>query len=161
MADLRAAVEAAGYAGVSTFLQSGNMILKSDRPPTELEADLERLLAEAFRIQIDVFVRTAADLDRVIAAEPFGKEADDPSRLQVSFLRAAPDAEGVAVLERGDFDPERVVVAEREIYTWHPGGVARSDLAKLIGERTLGVSLTARNWRTVLRATDLVGTAGT
>jgi uncharacterized protein (DUF1697 family) len=43
-----------------------------------------------------------------------------------------------------------VAVVDREIYTWHPDGIARSKLwAKLSSEQFLGVTGTARNWSTV------------
>jgi uncharacterized protein (DUF1697 family) len=37
----------------------------------------------------------------------------------------------------------------REIYAWHPEGVARSKLWTLLAGRGLGVTATARNWTTV------------
>jgi uncharacterized protein (DUF1697 family) len=44
---------------------------------------------------------------------------------------------------------ERVLADGRELYAWHPDGVARSKLwAKLAGTG-LGVKATARNWTTV------------
>lgn len=50
-----------------------------------------------------------------------------------------------------------VAVRGREVYAWHPGGVGRSELAKLITGRRLGVSVTARNWRTVTKLLALAG----
>jgi len=48
MADLRAAFEDAGYAAVSTYIQSGNVLFESDRPATALEPDLETMLESRF-----------------------------------------------------------------------------------------------------------------
>jgi len=53
-------------------------------------------------------------------------------------------------LRSADIAPEQVVVSGREIYAWHPNGIQRSPLAKLLGER-LGASATARNWSTVTK----------
>jgi uncharacterized protein (DUF1697 family) len=50
---------------------------------------------------------------------------------------------------------EEVVSIGREIYAWHPDGVARSKLwAKLAG-KTLGVTATARNWTTITKLLEL------
>jgi uncharacterized protein (DUF1697 family) len=37
----------------------------------------------------------------------------------------------------------------RELYAWHPAGVARSKLAVAVAGKALGVTATARNWTTV------------
>ena len=76
---------------------------------------------------------------------------DDPARYQVSFLSAKPKATVVRELAAVDVEPERFVVTGRELYAWHPGGIGRSPLAKLLTEKRLGVSATARNWKTVTK----------
>jgi uncharacterized protein (DUF1697 family) len=160
MKDLRAALEAAGYEGVRTLVQSGNVVLTSDAEPDELERDIARLLRDAFGFDIAVVVRTRDELAEVIERDPFRGEADDPARYQVSFLSAEPEAGRVEELESADVAPERVAVRGREVYAWHPDGVGRSELAKLITDRRLGVEVTARNWRTVTRLLELADEAG-
>ncbi len=49
-----------------------------------------------------------------------------------------------------------VVVNGRELYAWHPDGVQRSPLAKLLDDKKLGVVSTARNWNTVTRLLELL-----
>ena len=149
MATLRETLEEAGYDDVRTLLQSGNVVLTSTAPPATLERDLANTLRDAFRFEIGVVVRTRDELADVIGRDPFADQANDPARYQVSFLSAEPDPARVRELERADVAPERVAVRGREIYAWHPGGIGRSELAKLITGRRLGVELTARNWRTV------------
>jgi uncharacterized protein (DUF1697 family) len=45
--------------------------------------------------------------------------------------------------------PERFAAAGRELYAWHPNGVARSRLWAELGGRKLGLDATSRNWATV------------
>jgi uncharacterized protein (DUF1697 family) len=149
MARLRDALSAAGYADVRTLLQSGNVLLASERAPAALERELSALLHAEFGFDIPVVVRTRDELAAVIAGDPFGEVAEDPARYQVSFLSAAPDRAGVEQLVRADIAPELVVVGAREVYAWHPDGLQRSRLAGLITDQRLGVRVTARNWRTV------------
>ena len=52
-------------------------------------------------------------------------------------------------LEAAAAPSERFVVAGREVYAWHPEGIARSKLWALLAGRGLGVTATARNWTTV------------
>jgi uncharacterized protein (DUF1697 family) len=152
---LRATLREAGYDDVATLLQSGNVVLASGAEPERLERDLADLLREEFGFDIAVVARTRDELARVIADDPFGDEADDPARYQVSFLSSEPEPLGVAELEEADVAPERVAVRGREVYAWHPGGVGRSELAKLINDRRLGVEVTARNWRTLTKLLEL------
>lgn len=151
MAELRAALEAAGYPDVRTLAQSGNVVLSSGAGPAVLERDVGRLLRETFGFDVPVVVRTRDELAEVLARDPFGDEATDPARYQVSFLASEPDPAGAAELEAADVEPERVAVIGREVYAWHPGGVGRSKLATLITDRRLGTEVTARNWRTITR----------
>ena len=52
---------------------------------------------------------------------------------------------------------EEFVTSGREVYAWHPDGVARSKLwAKLAG-KDLGVTATSRNWTTVEALLELAG----
>jgi uncharacterized protein (DUF1697 family) len=149
MPRLRATLGDAGYGSVGTVAQSGNLVLTSDARPEKLERNLAKLLKASFGFEIAVLIRTRDELADVIANDPFAGEADDAARYQVSFLSADPDSARIAELERAAVAPERVAVRGREIYAWHPGGVGRSPLAKLMTEHHLGVGVTARNWRTL------------
>jgi uncharacterized protein (DUF1697 family) len=157
MSDLRGTLEDAGYEDVRTHLASGNVVLTSGAKPNALERKLEELLRREFGFDIAVVARTRDELAAVIQADPFGTEADDPARYQVSFLSKKPKREAVERLEEAAVSPERVAVLEREVYAWHPGGVGRSDLAKLITAERLGVGVTARNWRTITKLLELAG----
>lgn len=155
MPRLREAVEAAGHAGVRTYLQSGNLVLGSDIEPRQLEADLARIVAAEFGFDVPVLVRTREEVAEVIERDPFGAEASDQARYQVSFLSNPLEPSAARTLEAADVAPERVVVSGREIYAWHPGGVGRSRLAGLLTEQRLGVGVSARNWKTVTKLLEL------
>ena len=98
MPALREALSGAGYSAVSTYLQSGNVVLCSDRAPTELEQDCERLIAERFGLEVPVLARTASELAEIVSADPLGELAADPRRYQVTFLAEPLPAERVGEL---------------------------------------------------------------
>ena len=149
MADLRSLLDAAGYGNVRTYVQSGNIVLDSDAPATELEADTARLISERFGFDVPVVSRTARELAAVVRRDPFGELITEPKRYQVSFLDREPAAAVVQALEALVVGPEAVAVKGREIYAWHPAGVARSKLWNKLAGGSLGVTATARNWTTV------------
>lgn len=149
MPELRDALGQAGYEGVRTYVQSGNIVLEAGASPSKLEGTLEALIAESFGLEIPVVVRTRDELAEVIEGNPLAGVATDPKRYQVSFLSEALDAERLQQLNEVATGTERLVARGRELYAWHPDGVARSKLwAKLAGTG-LGVKATARNWNTV------------
>jgi len=149
MPALREALSGAGYSAVSTYLQSGNVVLCSDRAPTELEQDCERLIAERFGLEVPVLARTASELAEIVSADPLGELAADPRRYQVTFLAEplpAGRVEELAALAAGQ---ERLEALGRELFAWHPDGQARSKLAAALAAASLGVKASARNWTTV------------
>jgi uncharacterized protein (DUF1697 family) len=149
MAELREVLSRAGFQDVQTYLQSGNVVLRSGRPAAEVAARCESLISERFGFEVPVVVRTAQELARVVADDPLGSEADNPKRYQVTFLESKLDAKRARELEALAAPSETVRVRGREIYTWHPDGIARSKLAAKLAAASLGVKATARNWTTV------------
>jgi uncharacterized protein (DUF1697 family) len=151
MADLRELVSALGYEDVRTHLQSGNVVLSATDAPRTVGRKLERELERAVGFDVQVAVRTRDELAQVVEQDPLGDVVDNPARYLVSFLSAEPSAKVLRELEGVDVAPEQFVIRGREIYAWHPNGIQRSTLAKLLSEQQLGVGVTARNWNTVTK----------
>jgi uncharacterized protein (DUF1697 family) len=149
MAQLRELLTGAGYDDVRTYVQSGNVVLASAAEPADLERESARLIAERFGFEIAVVARTRDELAKVVDANPLGDVADNPKRYQVSFLSAQLDANTLSALKAQTAEPERLVAIGRELYAWHPDGVARSKLWNALAGKALGVTATARNWTTV------------
>ena len=154
MPELREALEEAGYDDVRTYLQSGNVVLTSTAS-ARVARDCERLMADRFGLEIDVVVRTRNELANVVKRNPLGRVVKDPKRYQVSFLAAKPTAKTVRELEDVATAGERLVSHGRELYAWHPNGVARSKLWARLAGKNLGTTATARNWTTVTKLLEL------
>jgi uncharacterized protein (DUF1697 family) len=150
MPALRAALDEAGFEDVRTYLQSGNVVLSSPLGAQRLARACEERIADAFGFDVDVVVRTRDELARVIDANPLQDAVADPKRYQVTFLSKALPAARVRALAELAAPTEQVVARGRELYAWHPSGVARSRLWGAIAGKSLGVVATSRNWTTVL-----------
>ena len=151
MARLREVLTDAGHGDVRTLLQSGNVVLTSRLKPARLERELEKQIAAEFGFDVSVLVRTRDELADVIERDPLGDVASDPKKYAVTFLAAEPAAEVTERLAAVDAAPDRFVVSGREIYAWHPNGLGRSELAKALADKRLGVAATTRNWSTVTK----------
>lgn len=155
MPKLREALARAGFQDVRTYVQSGNVVLSSRASPKTVARKVERAIADSFGLEIDVVVRTRDELAEVVKRNPLAKVAKDPKRYQVSFLAAELDLDVVKKMAASAVASERFVHVGRELYAWHPEGVARSKLwAQLAGPK-LGVTATARNWTTVTKLLEL------
>jgi len=149
MPELRSLLSEAGFDDVRTYVQSGNVVLSSGRSPTGVASEAEKLISGRFGFDVDVIVRTGDEMAEVVARNPLGDVAVDPKRYQVSFLEAEPDPEAVSRIAGFAAESERLVSIGRELYAWHPDGVARSKLWARLAGNGLGVRATARNWTTV------------
>jgi uncharacterized protein (DUF1697 family) len=149
MPALREALEKAGFTDVQTYLQSGNVVLESRAKPETVRRKVEQLIAERFKLEIAVVVRTRAELAAVARRNPHAKVATDPKRYQVTFLSKKLPAATVRELEQAAAPEERVVVSGREVFAWHPKTIARSKLWSKLAGQGLGVTATSRNWTTV------------
>jgi uncharacterized protein (DUF1697 family) len=156
MAALRELLAGHGHENVRTLLQSGNVILDSRSTGAKLERELERELEAGLGFRVDVFVRTRDELGKIVARNPLASVADDPAKYLVTFLRARLDPAVSRRLRALDLAPERLAIYGRELYTWHPGGLARTELRKHLTDRVLGVSSSGRNWSTVTKLLELV-----
>jgi uncharacterized protein (DUF1697 family) len=138
----------AGYKDVETYVQSGNVVLRSRKKPATLERDLTDLLHEHYGFAVPVTARSGEELAAVVAHDPIPGAADEPKLYQVTFLAAEPPKAAVDALRKLAAGDEKLAAHGRELYTWHPDGIARSKLANGLGASHLGTA-TARNWRTV------------
>jgi uncharacterized protein (DUF1697 family) len=159
MPALRELLTGAGLDVVSTYVQSGNVVLATADDPSELEVGLESLIEERFGFAVPVIVRTPEELANVVEHDPLGKGAVDPKRYQVTFLARPLDADQIEAVAALAAPAERFVADGRELYAWHPDGVARSKLWAKLGSTALGVKATSRNWTTVTTLLEMARVA--
>jgi uncharacterized protein (DUF1697 family) len=156
MAGLRDLFAGLGFTNVQTLLQSGNVVFESE---DESDAELERLLENETETRLglrtDYLVRSAAEWQDIIAANPFPEKAKrDPGHLLLVALKKRPEAGDVEALRVAISGPERIAAAGRELYVVYPEGVGRSKLTNVLIEKKLGSRGTGRNWNTVLKLGD-------
>ena len=144
MSDIRAKLTRDGYDDVKTLMQSGNVVFKSAKRPK---------IEELFGAQ--VFLRSAAEWDKIIANNPFGKEAkSDPGLLAMMALEDA--CTNVKALRDAIKGRERVEADGKQLYIFYPDGQGRSKFSHAVIEKKLGTRGTARNWNTVLKLAHLL-----
>lgn len=151
MEQLRTLCESLGLSGAQTYLQSGNIVFRSEEKSREkLARRIEDGIEKKFGFEARVVVRSSADLRRVIEKNPFGTgKPRNPSLLQVMFLDGKPEVRAFAELRSSYSGPEEMHIGGEELYLYYPNGSGRSKLTNDLIQRKLQVTGTARNWNTV------------
>jgi uncharacterized protein (DUF1697 family) len=154
MADLKVRCEALGLSDVRTYLQSGNVVFRTAiKDRAKLAKDIEGALG----VEAKVILRSAAELQKVIEANPMPAEAErEPKGFVVVFLEAKPAAAAMQSLRDAYSGPETMHLHGAELYIHYGAGMGKSKLTNVLIERKLGVAGTARNWNTVTALRALV-----
>lgn len=154
MADLKRVTAGAGFDAPSTLLASGNVLFGARSSAAETAAKLEAAILKEIGVATDVMVRDLADLNAVMAANPFLREAKEaPSRLMAMFLNGEPQGE-LESLRPACLFGEELRPGPGCLYIFFPQGAGASKLANTLIERRLKVRGTARNWNTVGKLAD-------
>lgn len=151
MDELRRAFEAFGLSDVATWIASGNVIFPhpgSHLPA--LEAGLEAHLATSFGYDVDTFIRSMGDLQRIARLDLVEPARADGYNIHVIFRRdkaGAPVARALAALEGPD---DHFHVRGRDVLWLRRGRMSDSPVNGRALEKALGSAAnTMRNLNTV------------
>src|ERR1700691_600959 len=142
MSDLKHLCEKAGFRNVRTYIASGNVVAERDGAEGKAKVALEAELRAYAGKPIGVVVRTAAEMSKVVADNPFPDRG--ASGTVAIFLDHAPPADALKDV-KGQAN-EEVRPDVREIYVHYPDGISRSKL-----RIPAAVDGTARNMNTVAK----------
>ena len=156
MAQLRAVMGQAGYGNVRTWIQSGNLLVDTEQPPGETAARVRTMIRERIGPDLTVIARTAAEVQSVLAGNPFQSSAHDPKRVFYAFFETPPGPETVDSLTARNWGDNALVVTPDAAYMYIPGDYTKAKLNAAALEKLSGVACTMRNANTL---TKLVGMA--
>jgi uncharacterized protein (DUF1697 family) len=142
MGDLKRLCEQAGFWNVRTYIASGNVVAERDGAQAKAKAALEAELRAYASKPIGVIVRSAAEMAKVVADNPF--PARSASQTVAILLDHAPPPD--ALKDAKGQTNEETRLGAREIYVHYPDGIGRSKL-RIPAAR----DGTARNMNTVAK----------
>ena len=151
MADLRRIVCDTGCGNVSTYIQSGNLVLTSPEPEGALSALLEKAIAAATGFDVPVVLRSLSAMRSVVDANPFADRQAGGAALHVMFFCEPPPALAFEGIDAAAHLPEELALVGRDLYLYLPHGMGRAELPTAVSKvKGLGRP-TARNWNSVTR----------
>lgn len=157
MAALRDSCARLGLDDVQTYLQSGNLIFRTQAEgPKSLAARLRGCIARDFGHDVEVIVLSAKAWHGLVRANPLWPRTGGQGNLYHAtfLLRAVPETR-LRALDPPAKSGERVAVAGGTIYLYCPDGYGKTKLNNTYFERALQTSATTRNWRTILALGDM------
>jgi uncharacterized protein (DUF1697 family) len=126
MAALRQWLQEAGYAGVETYIQTGNVKVETPvASAAQVEAALEALLEERAGFDVPCIMFSPQELRQVaedadkIEPPPFAGHPEE--RRFVVFFKEPPAAEDVEAMAAHDGELERIVAVGRAVHVWIAG----------------------------------------
>jgi uncharacterized protein (DUF1697 family) len=158
MEALRALYESLKVQGAQTYLQSGNVVFRTNEKDfVRLAGKIKKAILSEFNVSCEVILRSAAEMREAIAKNPFAGRADiEPGKLLVTFLASEPSAEACAGLKTLNADPEELHLVARELYIYFPTGAGKSKLPWSSLEKKLKFPPgTARNWNSVTKLLEM------
>lgn len=154
MAELKRVFEAIGLCDVKTYIQSGNVLFRSDEVEELLKIKIESELEASFGFLIPVVLRTKAELEQIINNCPFSESqiseaeaASDAESLYVALMAKSPEEGNKDRLKAYKSESDDYVIIGREVYLLFRNSIRNSKLAGSLHK--LEVPSTVRNWKTL------------
>ena len=149
MKALKALLEENDFDKVSTYIQSGNLVLQYSENPSNR---IQQLIAEHFGFTIDVMALNTEQFNAIVEANPYPNE--DPKCVHFYICNKPPEL---------NQDKLQQYIAETECYEVHhnvfylhaPNGIGRSKLVANI-ETCLGTASTGRNLNTINKLSSML-----
>jgi uncharacterized protein (DUF1697 family) len=154
---LKAALTAAGFADVSTYIQSGNVFFASDEAePETLQQRISAVIHADFELTVPVCVLSSQELNEAVGRAPEWWGRDEAATHNAIFVIAPATVEDIYA-EVGQMKPEyenaahhgRVILWSAPVATF-----SRTRLSRVVGTKVYD-SITIRNANTTRKLCEL------
>jgi uncharacterized protein (DUF1697 family) len=152
MSVLRQTFESLGFFGVTTFLGSGNVVFETRaKDVRRLEKTIESGLKQALGCSVPVFIRTHAELNAIVASDPFDKPLILDAEVNIILLAHNLDQKNRAKLMALATETDRFRVHGREVYWWRRKKPDTSLFSTVPLAKVLSEPFTIRSANTIRR----------
>ena len=157
MKSLKESFEAMGFAHVTTYINSGNIVFKTkENDARKLEKRLEQMLSKEYQLNSKVVLRSLPEMERLVKNLPRGWGDDTSWRYNVIFLRHTVDSKKILAdlpvksdIEQLDYRPGAL------LWSAEASNAARSNMVKL-ASRKIYQDMTIRNLNTTRKLYELM-----
>ena len=150
MSDLRDLLKDLGFKNVKTYIQSGNIILNSEKTKSEVCKIIQEGIFKKFDLHIHAIARTLAELKTTINNYPFSSTND--KIVAFTFLNKCITLKTINISNIGQ---DKYQINKDIVYLYCPSGFGKTKLTNNIIEKKIDVIATTRNLKTTLKLTEL------
>lgn len=155
MSMLKSLYEEIGFTAVTTYIQSGNVVFKSQLSDAEfICSQIKAGILAAFGLDITVIVLTESQLAEVIKQNPFQNVADE-KQVYITYFEKAVQAVSMAEITSKATTGEQIEFTSENAYLYAANGYGKTKLTNVFLERKLGVLATTRNWNTTRKLYEM------
>lgn len=159
MANLRKCLEELEFSNVSTYIASGNVILRSDKRTDEIKAQIEESLSGNFKLDselIKVLVLSSKQLKAIVNNKPKGF-GDQPEKYHSDaiFLMNIDTAQAMPIFKSRE-GVDKIWPGDGVIYSQRLSAERTKSRLSTIMASPLYKAMTIRSWNTTVKLLDIV-----
>jgi len=151
MKELKRILEENSYHNPKTYIQSGNVVFESERPPENISL----LIEEKYGFKPEILIINKKEFFEFVGGNPYSSTVG--KQIHFLFCKNTPTA-NVEKLDELKSETEQYFIKGKVLYLYAPDGIGRSKLAANM-EKCLGVPATGRNLNTVNKLIKMLESA--
>lgn len=159
MQDLKTLLQDCGLENVNTYIQSGNIVFRSEKTADELQFLIEQEIKQKYGYSISVIVRTGSEWEGIMKNCPYSTESlGDGESVHLTLLGKEISKEDIEHLLQSRSDTEECFINDNEVYLYLKKSILDSKISNQL--QKLGVPVTSRNWKTIKKIESMVKNMG-
>jgi len=158
MADLKDLFAKLGFSDCITYIQSGNVIFETLQTDSnqKFANQIEQAFFDCYGFEVPVMVRTYKEWEQVISINPFFKDKNiGIERLHLTLLDKVPSQNLIEELKQMDFGTDQFEVIGQHVFLCCTDKYSKTKMTNGLFEKKLKCKATTRNWKTVLKLSEL------
>jgi uncharacterized protein (DUF1697 family) len=154
---LKKALQANQFEDVQTYINSGNILLRSQDDKQELKDKMNHLIGNRFGLSVGMIIKTRYEIEEIVEKNPFDpvKEPENAKRAVLMLSEKINDARASAFISEIKPEENYYLIGDLLFIYYHQGG-GNSKFTNNYIEKKLKVLSTARNWNTILKIQDMI-----
>lgn len=147
-------LEAGGFKNVSTFIQSGNILLDTDLKEKDTADKIHDIILDKIGADLSVMIKTKSQFETAIKGNPFD-DSYDYSRIHLVFTNDDINRAKLNKISSIDFGEEKFAAGTECLYMYLPRNASKKKLNNNYLEKQLGIISTMRKLNVVQKLYDM------
>ena len=143
------------FDNVRTYIQSGNIVLTSNKSPWEITNKVSELIKLHIGAELSSIVTTKEKVKEILNKNPFWADYNI-GRIFFTLTNDTLSPELVDKISQEKFESEELRIIEDKLYMYLPKDASRTKLNNNYLERKLKIVATTRNFNTLQKLLDII-----